>query len=101
MYSGFQQAHMDIASHFAATLISLTNTCGTLTGIAVPIFAGWLLDRDPSVYSWRIIFFVTAGFYLMGTFAFGLFAKSEELPWNIDNRRRRDTMLLPRTSVYT
>lgn len=49
MYSGFQQAHMDIASHFAATLISLTNTCGTLTGIAVPIFAGWLLDRDVSI----------------------------------------------------
>lgn len=49
VFSGFQQAHMDIASRFAATLMSLTNSCGTVSGIIVPIFSGWMLDKDVSI----------------------------------------------------
>ncbi|KAK9720107.1 Major Facilitator Superfamily [Popillia japonica] len=85
VFSGFQQAHMDIASRFAATLMSLTNSCGTVSGIIVPIFSGWMLDKDISMRSWQVIFFVTAGFYLSAAIIFGLFAKSDELPWNKDS----------------
>ncbi|KAK9708951.1 Major Facilitator Superfamily [Popillia japonica] len=82
LYSGLMQSYMDLARNFAGTLIAITNTVATLAGIAVPLFVGWILNQDPSVASWRIVFLVTTGFYLLATIVYGLFITTTELPWN-------------------
>ncbi|KRT80342.1 membrane transporter, partial [Oryctes borbonicus] len=82
IFSGFLQVHIDLASNFAGTLMSITNTFATLTGISVPIFVGWAIDRDPSVASWRLIFWVSTGFYVIHVLTFSIFGTSKEQKFN-------------------
>lgn len=48
MYSGFLANHIDIAPHFAGTLVAITNFFATIPGIAVPYIVGALVDVDVS-----------------------------------------------------
>lgn len=45
-FAGILQVHMDIAPNFAGTLVSLTNTFASIPGIAIPLFVGWITERD-------------------------------------------------------
>ncbi|KAF2883330.1 hypothetical protein ILUMI_22832 [Ignelater luminosus] len=56
MFCGFLSNHIDIAPNFAGTLMAITNMVATIPGIVVPIFVGKLTQADPSITSWRIIF---------------------------------------------
>lgn len=51
MYSGFMTNHIDIANNYAGTLMGITNTFGTIPGIAGPLFVGFLTQRDVSIYT--------------------------------------------------
>ncbi|XP_065161518.1 sialin [Atheta coriaria] len=82
MFSGFLSNHIDIAPNFAGTLMALTNTAATIPGIIVPLFVGELTQKDPSLRSWRIIFWTTIVLYLIEIFVYVMFASGEEQPWN-------------------
>lgn len=82
MFSGFLSNHIDIAPNFAGVLMAITNTAATLPGITVPIFVGKLTHSDPTIGSWRIIFFVTIALYIIEIFAYLFLGSGEEQPWN-------------------
>lgn len=82
MYCAFLSNHIDIAPNFAGTLVALTNTVATIPGIVVPIFVGHLTEKDPSIVSWRIIFWVTVIFYVVEFMIYTLFGSGEEQKWN-------------------
>lgn len=48
-FVGFMANHIDIAPNYAGTLISITNFFATIPGIIVPLFVGWLTDKDVRV----------------------------------------------------
>lgn len=62
--------------------MAFTNTVATLPGITVPIFVGKLTHDDPTIGSWRIIFFVTIALYIIEIVAYLLLGSGEEQPWN-------------------
>jgi MFS transporter, ACS family, solute carrier family 17 (sodium-dependent inorganic phosphate cotransporter), other len=80
----------------AGILMAFTNTVATLPGITVPIFVGKLTHDDvrqtrrtksslqfqPTIGSWRIIFFVTIFLYIIEIIAYLFLASGEEQPWN-------------------
>ncbi|KAL3273531.1 hypothetical protein HHI36_014970 [Cryptolaemus montrouzieri] len=82
MYCGFLSNHIDISPNFAGTLMAITNTIATIPGIVVPIFVGWLTEKDPSIASWRTVFFVTMGLYVLEIIFYLLFASGNEQSWN-------------------
>ncbi|XP_052751138.1 sialin isoform X1 [Galleria mellonella] len=82
MFCGFLSNHIDIAPNFAGTLMALTNTISTIPGIVVPIFVGALTQKNQTISSWRIIFFVTIGLYIVEIVVYTLWGSGEEQPWN-------------------
>ncbi|XP_022917023.2 sialin-like [Onthophagus taurus] len=85
MFCGFLSNHIDIAPNYAGTLVAFTNTIATIPGIVVPMFVGGLIENDPGIYSWRIIFFTTIILYIIEIFFYVIFASGEEQDWNKNN----------------
>ncbi|KAJ8943525.1 hypothetical protein NQ318_023035 [Aromia moschata] len=82
MFCGFLSNHIDIAPNFAGTLVAITNTVATIPGIIVPVFVGKLTHTDPSIASWRIIFWTTVALYIVEIVVYMLFGSGEEQKWN-------------------
>ncbi|KAK9752658.1 hypothetical protein QE152_g4023 [Popillia japonica] len=82
MYSGHMTNHIDIANNYAGTLMGLTNTIGTIPGIVGPVFVGAMTNVDPSMASWRIVFYVTIIIIVIEIIAFTIFGTGEEQSWN-------------------
>ncbi|CAG9774092.1 unnamed protein product [Ceutorhynchus assimilis] len=82
MFCGFLANHIDIAPNFAGTLVAVTNCIATIPGIAVPFAVSALTEKDPSISSWRILFWITVGMYVVEVIVFTIFGSGEEQPWN-------------------
>lgn len=82
MFCGFLSNHIDIAPNYAGTLVAVTNTVATIPGITVPMFVSALTKEDDSIHSWRIIFWVTVGLYLIEFIVYTIFGSGEEQKWN-------------------
>lgn len=81
-FVGLLLNHMDIAPNFAGTLMGITNSAATVSGILVPIFVGWVTQDNHTIGAWQIIFGVTIGFYVLEICIFMIFASGEIQPWN-------------------
>ncbi|XP_022918770.1 sialin-like [Onthophagus taurus] len=76
-YCGWLSNHVDIGPKIAATLMALTNTVGTVSGIVVPIFVGAIIGDGLDINSWFIIYLVTAGFAILVLLFFLLMCSGE------------------------
>ncbi|XP_066253902.1 sialin [Euwallacea similis] len=85
MFSGFLSNHIDISPNFAGTLVAITNTVATIPGIAVPFVVNTLTAKDPSITSWRIIFWITVTLFAIEFIVYTIFGSGEEQPWNNPN----------------
>ena len=66
----------DVAPRYAAILMGISNTVGTVPGILSPALTGALIvDRSPA--EWRTVFIITAGVYAGGALLYGLLASGE------------------------
>ena len=65
---------------FSNELLDLTN------------FAGYNFNFQANVFQWRTIFFISAGFYLIGNLFYVIFGTGEEQPWNkLPDKIKNDT----------
>ncbi|XP_022918769.2 sialin-like [Onthophagus taurus] len=74
---GWLSNHVDIGPKIAATLMALTNTAGTTSGILVPMFVGCILGDGTNMKSWFVIFWVAAGFILILVVVYAVFGSGE------------------------
>ncbi|XP_050084225.1 sialin isoform X1 [Anopheles aquasalis] len=82
MFCGLLSNHIDIAPNYAGTLMAITNSAATLSGIIVPIFVGQITHGNQTIGAWRVIFYVTIVLYVVEIIAYLLLASGEEQPWN-------------------
>ncbi|XP_063917404.1 sialin isoform X2 [Zophobas morio] len=82
MFCGFLSNHIDIAPNYAGTLIAITNTVATIPGIVVPIVVGKLTHVDPTINSWRIVFYITIVLYIIEIITYAIFGSGNVQPWN-------------------
>ncbi|KAF7266644.1 vesicular glutamate transporter 3-like [Rhynchophorus ferrugineus] len=82
MFSGYLANHIDIAPNFAGTLMGITNTAGTLSGIGVPLFVNEVTRKDNSIKSWRIIFWTSNLMLIIEFLFYTIFGSGEEQEWN-------------------
>lgn len=71
---GFVVNHMDIGPKHAGTLMGITNTAGTIPGIAGVYITGLILAETGS---WMMVFFLTAGVSIFGLIIYASFASGE------------------------
>lgn len=74
--------HCDIARNHAAILMGITNTVANLCGFIAPWVAGLIINENPSLENWRLVFFIAAGVYFVEAVIYNIFASSTEQPWN-------------------
>ena len=80
-WAGFSVNHLDIAPQYAAILMGISNTLGTVPGIISPSITGYLVE-DKSVESWQHVFFITAFIYAIGAIVYAIFASGDRQEWS-------------------
>ncbi|XP_055916061.1 putative inorganic phosphate cotransporter [Eupeodes corollae] len=81
-YLGFHLNHIDLSSNFAGTLMGMTNCAANLMSIMAPLAVGFIVTDEKNPEQWKIIFFITAGFFFIGNLMFISFGKFETQYWN-------------------
>ncbi|KAL8606494.1 hypothetical protein ACOMHN_037725 [Nucella lapillus] len=80
MTGGFFVNPFDIAPRYAATICTVISTIGVTAGIISPYLVA-AVTVDQTREQWQMVFYVTAGVYLSGSFIFCLLAKVDVQPW--------------------
>ncbi|KAI5091729.1 sialin isoform X1, partial [Silurus meridionalis] len=71
---------LDIAPQYAGILLGITNTFGTLPGVAAPMAVGYLTNNH-TLMGWRTVFYVSAGVSGFGALYYSLFGNGEIQSW--------------------
>ncbi|XP_034102873.1 putative inorganic phosphate cotransporter isoform X1 [Drosophila albomicans] len=93
IYSGFKINHLDLTPRFAGFLMAITNCLANLAGLLAPIAAGNLINDNPSMGQWQIVFFIAAFVYIIcGTF-YNIFGSGERQFWdNPENDEQKPSL---------
>uniref|UniRef100_A0A1I8QDK8 Putative inorganic phosphate cotransporter n=1 Tax=Stomoxys calcitrans TaxID=35570 RepID=A0A1I8QDK8_STOCA len=81
-FLGFQVNHLDLSPNYAGVLMGITNCAANVMSILAPLTVGFVVTDVSNPLQWRIVFFVSAGFYLVGNFCFLLFGETGVQKWN-------------------
>lgn len=73
--SGVYSNHQDIGPGYAGLLLGLSNTFAALPGIIGVPLTGFILDTTGS---WKLVFGIAIGFYLLGTVVYNAFGSGEK-----------------------
>ncbi|XP_055373403.1 sialin-like [Condylostylus longicornis] len=79
-WSGFAVNHLDIAPQYASILMGISNTFGTIPGIISPLITGYIVQNQ-SAEEWKIVFYISASVYIIGTIIYWFFARGELQEW--------------------
>ena len=80
-WAGFGVNHLDVAPRYAAILMGISNTVGTIPGIICPSLTGAIVV-ERSHEEWRTVFLITALVYALGALFYGVLASGEKQVWN-------------------
>ncbi|KAG0718549.1 Sialin [Chionoecetes opilio] len=81
VYSGYMCSHQDLAPNLAGTLMGFTNTVATIPGFVTPVVTG-IITETQTLSSWRTVFIISAGVYLVTNIGYLLFVPATVQPWN-------------------
>ncbi|BFZ15917.1 hypothetical protein BsWGS_18955 [Bradybaena similaris] len=84
--SGFNVNHLDIAPRYAAILMGVSNSVGTLAGMLCPIVVQALTrdagqDLGIANLDWQYVFLIASFIHFAGVIFYGTFASGEKQPW--------------------
>ncbi|XP_059615153.1 vesicular glutamate transporter 3-like [Phlebotomus argentipes] len=71
---------LDFAPNYASIIMGVSNTFGTLPGIVTPTLAGFIV-RNGTQDEWKIVFYISTGFCILGTVIYAMFAKGSVQEW--------------------
>lgn len=77
IYSGFKINHLDLSPTFAGLLMAMTNCCANLIGLTAPMVAGHVINQDPSIVNWRIVFLISSAIYVTCATFYLIFASGK------------------------
>ena len=71
--------YLDVSPHYAGQIFSIGNTIANVTGIVTPIITGNILGdkSSASVGRWRVVFFISAAFYVFATLVWVIFMRGK------------------------
>ncbi|XP_036331722.1 putative inorganic phosphate cotransporter isoform X2 [Rhagoletis pomonella] len=84
-FCGYLVNHMDLSPNFAGPMMSITNGVANLLSVFAPLVVGAIVVNEKEPSEWRIVFFITAGVYLVCNALFIIFGQATVQPWNEPN----------------
>ncbi|XP_023295724.2 putative inorganic phosphate cotransporter isoform X1 [Lucilia cuprina] len=99
-FCGYLVNHMDLSPNFAGPMMGITNCISNLCSICAPLVVGAIVSNEENPDEWRIVFFITAGVYLVCNSLFVIFGKGTVQPWN-DKVVTNSTTTLPNDAAQT
>uniref|UniRef100_A0A5S6Q5Z9 Sialin n=1 Tax=Trichuris muris TaxID=70415 RepID=A0A5S6Q5Z9_TRIMR len=78
---GFFVNLFDISPQYAGVIFGMSNTLATIPGIAGPYLTQTLIQDEPTVASWQIVFYISAALYFFSTIFYMIFAKATIQWW--------------------
>lgn len=84
--AGFSMNHLDIAPRYAGILLGITNSFGTIPGIAAPTVVGYLTAQH-SLSGWRLVFFISAGINVFGALFYCICGTGQLQSWAREEQR--------------
>jgi len=79
--SGYSVSLIDIAPRYAGTLMGLTNTFASVSGILAPHVVGALTYHESTRTQWQKVFYIAFAIYCIGTAVFAVFGSGEIQDW--------------------
>jgi len=79
-YSGSGTNPLDIAPQHAATIFAIANCIASVSGFGAPAAAA-ALTTNRTAGEWQIVFFISAGAYLLGAVGFCVLGSGEVQSW--------------------
>lgn len=67
----------DIGPDISGVLLGITNTAAAIPGIVGVLLTGAILQSNP--LAWNVVFYITVGFYVFGSFVFNTFATTKRV----------------------
>jgi len=83
-WSGFAVNHLDVAPNHASILMGISNTFATIPGIVSPLLTGFIV-QNKAENEWKIVFYISAGIYLIGCVIYWFWASGEKQPWAVES----------------
>lgn len=62
--------------------MGITNSAGTLPGIAGPLVVGLLTNDKPTRVQWQKVFYISAGLFVFGWIIYLLIGSGKQQSWN-------------------
>ncbi|XP_046405543.1 sialin [Ischnura elegans] len=80
--AGYLGNGLDIAPNFSGTIFGMANTLSSLGGFLSTFMVGSLTFNNQTYAQWKIVFWILAGVYGVGSLVFLIFGTGELQPWN-------------------
>ncbi|XP_011207535.2 putative inorganic phosphate cotransporter isoform X1 [Bactrocera dorsalis] len=81
-FCGYLVNHMDLSPNFAGPMMSISNGFGNLLSLFAPLVVGAVVVNEEEPSEWRIVFYITAGVYLVCNALFIIFGQATIQSWN-------------------
>ncbi|XP_071516723.1 sialin-like [Panulirus ornatus] len=85
--SGYLCSFQDLAPNLAGTLLGISNTAGSLTGIISPTITGVITQDNETLLAWQTVFLLNAGVALVSCTLYLCFITADVQPWNDFQRK--------------
>ncbi|CAM1325277.1 Uncharacterised protein at_DN0594, partial [Pycnogonum litorale] len=80
--AGYQINLLDIAPNIVGPMMGIANFFASLSAILAPLVIGLIVQDQTSFGQWSIVFYISAGLYVVCCAVFGCVSSGEELHWN-------------------
>lgn len=85
-WAGYVVNLLDMSPKSAGVMMGVVGTFGTVADIVSPVVTGSLTEPNQAVEEWNVVFFVTAGLYLLGCAVYWFLASGELQQWSVEKR---------------
>ncbi|CAM1325278.1 Uncharacterised protein g8903 [Pycnogonum litorale] len=82
MVSGYNINVLDLAPNIVGPMMGIANFFSALSAILAPLVSGLIVQDQTSFGQWSIVFYISAGLYVVCCAVFGCVSSGEELHWN-------------------
>ncbi|MFH4980168.1 hypothetical protein AB6A40_006877 [Gnathostoma spinigerum] len=90
-FAGYCVNYIDVAPHFAGTLVGIGNMLGGVAGIICPLLVGWLV-KEGTREEWKIVFWITGVVLILGAMIFSIFCDGKVQSWaRIEKAENKET----------
>lgn len=98
--SGFFIGIMELSPKLSGTLMGISNSIGTISGILGPYIVGVITKEKGTRQEWKIVFFISATIYVLGCASYIIFGSAEVQPWDERDIKTYDDIQILKPKIH-